>query len=52
MFVLKIGGSMANTSANLAADIASLASSGEKFIIVHGGGPQVTSLEKATGREK
>ena len=51
MLVLKIGGSMANTSANLASDIAALASSGEKFVIVHGGGPQVTALEKATGRE-
>jgi len=51
MLVLKIGGSMADNAASLASDIASLASSGEKIVLVHGGGPQVTALEKAVGRE-
>ena len=51
MLVLKIGGSMADRAAQLAADIAKLSQS-EKFVIVHGGGPQVTSLEKSLGREQ
>jgi [amino group carrier protein]-L-2-aminoadipate 6-kinase len=51
MLVLKIGGSMADSAASLASDIASLISSGEKVVLVHGGGPQVTALEKAVGRE-
>jgi len=42
---------MADNAALLAADIASLVSSGEKIVLVHGGGPQVTALEKAVGRE-
>jgi len=50
MLVLKIGGSMADTVENLAADIANLSAS-ERFVIVHGGGPQVTALEKSLGRE-
>ena len=48
MLVLKIGGSMAERSGRLAEEIAAL---GEKIVIVHGGGPQVSALEKATGRE-
>jgi len=48
MLILKIGGSMANNAASLAADIAKL---GQKLVIVHGGGPQVTALEKGLGRE-
>jgi len=51
MLVLKIGGSMADNASALASDIASLVSSGEKIVLVHGGGPQVTALEKAVGRE-
>ena len=51
MLVLKIGGSMADHAAHLASDIAALVSSGEKIVLVHGGGPQVTALEKASGRE-
>jgi acetylglutamate/LysW-gamma-L-alpha-aminoadipate kinase len=50
MLVLKIGGSMADKADNLASDIAALASR-EKIILVHGGGPQVSALEKAQGRE-
>jgi len=42
---------MADNAASLASDIASLISSGEKIVLVHGGGPQVTALEKAFGRE-
>jgi acetylglutamate/LysW-gamma-L-alpha-aminoadipate kinase len=42
---------MADNAASLAADIASLISSGEKVVLVHGGGPQVTALDKAFGRE-
>ena len=48
MLVLKIGGSMAGKAGQLAADISSIK---EQFVIVHGGGPQTTALEKATGRE-
>ncbi|MCX6772716.1 MAG: [LysW]-aminoadipate kinase, partial [Candidatus Micrarchaeota archaeon] len=48
MLVLKIGGSMADKAGPLAIDIAGIK---EQFIIVHGGGPQTTALEKATGRE-
>ncbi|MFA5929286.1 MAG: [LysW]-aminoadipate kinase [Candidatus Micrarchaeia archaeon] len=51
MLVLKIGGSMADNASALASDIASLVSSGEKIVLVHGGGPQVSALEKASGRE-
>ena len=51
MLVLKIGGSMADKVSHLASDIAQLAQS-EKFVIVHGGGPQVTALEKSLGREQ
>ena len=50
MLVLKIGGSMADNVSRLAEDIARFSQS-EKFVIVHGGGPQVTALEKATGRQ-
>jgi len=42
---------MADKAQELAGDIAALGASGEKFVIVHGGGPQVTALERATGRE-
>jgi acetylglutamate/LysW-gamma-L-alpha-aminoadipate kinase len=42
---------MAGNAGNLASDIASLVASGEKVVLVHGGGPQVTALEKASGRE-
>ncbi|VVC01082.1 [LysW]-aminoadipate/[LysW]-glutamate kinase [uncultured archaeon] len=48
MIVLKIGGSMAGRAEALAADIAA---SGEKIVVLHGGGPQVTALEKSLGRE-
>jgi len=51
MLVLKIGGSMADNASALAADIASLVSSGEKVVLVHGGGPQVSALDKVFGRE-
>ena len=51
MMVLKIGGSMADNAGNLASDIAQLVAQKEQIILVHGGGPQVTALEKATGRE-
>ena len=51
MLVMKIGGSMADNATSLASDIASLATSGEKVVLVHGGGPQVSALEKAVGRE-
>jgi len=51
MLVLKIGGSMADSAGALASDIASLVASGEKIVLVHGGGPQVSALEMASGRE-
>lgn len=51
MLVLKIGGSMADSAGNLAKDIAALSKSGERIVLVHGGGPQVTALERALGRE-
>jgi acetylglutamate/LysW-gamma-L-alpha-aminoadipate kinase len=50
MLVLKIGGSMADRVESLAADIAELSKS-ERFVIVHGGGSQVSALEKSLGRE-
>ncbi|MCX6770443.1 MAG: [LysW]-aminoadipate kinase [Candidatus Micrarchaeota archaeon] len=52
MLVMKIGGSMADNAGSLASDIAALVSSGEKIVLVHGGGPQVTALDKAFGREQ
>ena len=42
---------MADHAGNLASDISLLVSSGEKVVLVHGGGPQVTALERAFGRE-
>lgn len=51
MLVVKIGGSMADNASAVARDIASLVASGQKVVVVHGGGPQVTALERATGRE-
>ena len=51
MLVMKIGGSMAVHAGNLASDISSLVASGEKLVVVHGGGPQVSALERAFGRE-
>ena len=42
---------MADSAGALASDISSLVSSGEKMVLVHGGGPQVSALEKASGRE-
>jgi [amino group carrier protein]-L-2-aminoadipate 6-kinase len=51
MLVMKIGGSVADKADALAKDIASLVKNGEKIVLVHGGGPQVTALERASGRE-
>ncbi len=48
IIVVKIGGSIAGNPAEIARDIAQL---NERFVIVHGGGPQVSALERATGRE-
>ena len=42
---------MADNASSLASDISSLVSSGEKVVLVHGGGPQVSALDKALGRE-
>jgi acetylglutamate kinase len=51
--VIKIGGEIVQGSAlrSVAADIAALAARGERVFVVHGGGPQATSLQRALGQE-
>lgn len=50
--VLKLGGEVVKGPhmAALAADVAELADSGVPVIVVHGGGPQATALQKALGQ--
>ncbi|HEY1956239.1 MAG TPA: acetylglutamate kinase [Polyangiaceae bacterium] len=52
MIVVKIGGEIVKSGAiaTLAIDLAELARSGESIIIVHGGGPQATELQKQLGQ--
>lgn len=50
--VLKLGGEVVKGPhmAALAADVAELAGSGTPVVVVHGGGPQATALQKALGQ--
>ncbi len=50
--VVKIGGEVvaSPSMAALAADIAALSRSGERVVVVHGGGPQATELQKQLGQ--
>ncbi|HLK40823.1 MAG TPA: acetylglutamate kinase [Polyangiaceae bacterium] len=49
--VLKIGGEVvsSNHMRAIAADVAAMSAHGEALVIVHGGGPQVTELQKRLG---
>ena len=49
--VIKLGGEVVGgpVGAAVAADIAALTARGEQVVVVHGGGPQATSLQKALG---
>ncbi|HEY3595148.1 MAG TPA: acetylglutamate kinase [Polyangiaceae bacterium] len=51
-FVLKIGGEIARSAelAALAGDIVALVRKGHAIVVVHGGGPQVTELQKSLGQ--
>lgn len=51
--VVKLGGEVVGgpVGAAVAADVAALAARGDRVIVVHGGGPQATSLQKALGIE-
>lgn len=51
--VLKLGGEVIASAAlpSLASDIARVAASGRKTVLVHGGGPQATRLQKQLGLE-
>ena len=51
MLVLKIGGSVAGKAGNLISELASMHKEGKKFVLVHGGAPQVSELERKLGRE-
>jgi len=51
--VIKLGGEIVGSpvGAAIAADIATLAAAGEQVVVVHGGGPQATALQKSLGLE-
>ena len=51
--VIKVGGELFQTGAvrAVAADVAQLAARGDRVLMVHGGGPQATALQKALGQE-
>jgi acetylglutamate kinase len=48
--VVKQGGGAAGTLGIVSADIAALVRSGKPVVVVHGGGPQVSDLQKALGQ--
>ncbi len=48
--VVRLGGGSSSTLSVVSADIASLAQAGHAVIVVHGGGPQVSELQKALGQ--
>ncbi len=52
MLVIKVGGELVKSGAIdvIAPDIAELARGGERIVIVHGGGPQATELQKNLGQ--
>ncbi len=51
--VVKIGGEIVHAPSMpaIAADVAALAGRGERVVMVHGGGPQATALQRALGQE-
>ena len=51
--VIKLGGEVVGgpVGAAVAADVAALCDAGARVVVVHGGGPQATSLQKALGIE-
>ncbi len=51
--VIKLGGEVVGgpVGAAVAADIATLTARGEPVVVVHGGGPQATALQKSLGIE-
>src|SRR5258706_4113679 len=50
--VLKLGGEVVQGEhmAAIAADVAAMRKAGERVIVVHGGGPQATDLQKRLGQ--
>lgn len=52
MIVIKVGGELVKSGAiaEIAPDVAELARGGEKIVVVHGGGPQATELQKQLGQ--
>ena len=52
MIVLKVGGELVKSGAvaAIAPDVAELAKSGETIVVVHGGGPQATELQRQLGQ--
>jgi len=52
MIVVKVGGEIVKSGAidAIAPDIAELAKGGERVVMVHGGGPQATELQKQLGQ--
>jgi len=52
MIVVKVGGELVKSGAiaEIAPDVAELARGGEKVVMVHGGGPQATELQKQLGQ--
>ncbi len=52
LVVLKVGGEVVRSEhlAAIAHDVAELAKSGTKVVVVHGGGPQATELQKKLGQ--
>ena len=52
MIVLKLGGEVVNGPymAAVAGDIAALGAEGTRVVVVHGGGPQATALQKSLGQ--
>ena len=51
--VIKLGGDVVGgpVGAAVAADVAALVGAGRRVVVVHGGGPQATTLQKALGQE-
>ncbi len=51
--IIKVGGNVAGTEAAhpVAADVAMLCANGDRVVMVHGGGPQATAMQKRLGQE-
>jgi len=52
VIVIKVGGELVKSGAiaEIAPDVAELSRGGEKIVMVHGGGPQATELQKQLGQ--